>query len=106
MKKKPRMNTNEHELNESIRVHWCPFVVRKFFAKLREVQSQKRKENLNKRKQRKFEQKLTKLAKVRHLASEKLFFRPRSLPSIELTARFQPAAAGHKRPQQPSARVG
>ncbi|HYY30555.1 MAG TPA: hypothetical protein VE860_21645, partial [Chthoniobacterales bacterium] len=43
IKKKPRMNTNEHELDGSIRVHWCPFVVRKFLAKLREVQSQKRK---------------------------------------------------------------
>ncbi|HYY27246.1 MAG TPA: hypothetical protein VE860_04845 [Chthoniobacterales bacterium] len=39
------MNTNEHESDGSIRVHWCPFVVRKFFAKLREVKSQKLKEH-------------------------------------------------------------
>ena len=31
---------NEHELDGSIRVHWCPFVVRKFFAKLCELQPQ------------------------------------------------------------------
>ena len=40
IKKKPRMNTNEHESDGSIRVNWCPFVVRKFFAKLRELQPQ------------------------------------------------------------------
>ena len=43
--------------------------------------------NLNKRKQRKFEQKETKLTKVRHLASGKLFVRIRSLPSLALTHR-------------------
>ena len=43
IKKKPRMNANEHELDGSIRVNSCPFVVRKFLAKLREVQSQKHK---------------------------------------------------------------
>jgi hypothetical protein len=31
---------NEHELDGPIRVNWCPFVVRKFFAKLRELQPQ------------------------------------------------------------------
>jgi hypothetical protein len=40
IKKKPRMNANEHELDGSIRVNWYPFVVRKFFAKLRDLQPQ------------------------------------------------------------------
>jgi len=56
-----------------------------------------RKINLNKRKQRKFEQKLTKLAKVRHLPSGKLFFRIRSLPS--LTHRDFKTPISNKRPQ-------
>jgi hypothetical protein len=34
------MNTNEHEWDGLIRVNWCPFVVKKLLAKLRELQPQ------------------------------------------------------------------
>ena len=38
------MDTNGHESIRPVRVHSCSFAVRKFFAKLREVQSQKLKD--------------------------------------------------------------
>ena len=60
--------------------------------------------NLNRRKQRKFEQKLTKLAKVRHLLSGKLFFRIRSLSSLD-SRRFQDADFKQKTAIFASARV-
>jgi hypothetical protein len=34
------MKANEHALDGSIRVNWCPFVVSKFLAKLRDLQRQ------------------------------------------------------------------
>jgi len=73
---------------------WLFFVPLSFnfaqFSRLYEqIHRKPAKKNLNKRKQRKFEQKLTKLAKVRHLPSEKLFFRTRSLPSLALPRDFK-----------------
>ena len=56
-------------------------------------------ETLNRSKQRIFEQKETKLTKVRQLPSARLFFRKRSAPEPWLTARLQAAAAVHKRAQ-------
>ena len=38
--RRSKKTANEHEFDGSIRVNWCPFVVRKFFAKLRELQPQ------------------------------------------------------------------
>jgi hypothetical protein len=45
--------------------------------------------NLHKRKQRQFEQKETKLAKVGHLSSGRLFFRIRLPPSLESPCDFK-----------------
>src|SRR5215469_9354350 len=51
--------------------------------------SQKAAKNLHKRKQRKFEQKETKLAKVGHLSSGRLSFRIRLPPSLDSPRDFK-----------------
>ena len=56
-------------------------------GRLSRADSGKAAKDLNRRKQRKFEQKL---AKVRRLPSEKLFFRTRSLPSLDSPRDFSP----------------
>jgi hypothetical protein len=59
------------------------------FADCHEQIHRKPAKNLNKRKQRKFEQKLAKLAKLRHLASKQLFFKTRSLSSLDSPRDFK-----------------
>ena len=59
-------------------------------GRLSRADSRKAAKDLNRRKQRKFEQKEAKVAKVRHLPSEKLFFRHGHSPALN-TARFQDA---------------
>ena len=51
-------------------------------GRLSRADSRKAAKDLNRRKQREFEQKLAKLAKVRHLPSEKLFFRHGHSPAL------------------------